>query len=130
MGIVPKILMVDDDAELASIIALKLDAEGFNIKTVGDPQEGLAIAKEYQPDLILLDVNMPGMNGTEYLIELRAMPGMKKTKVIFFTSLLNPWPATERREEMAQSLGAVGFMEKGTDLSEVVKRIREELRKE
>lgn len=130
MSTVPKILMVDDDADLAAIISIKLQTEGFDIKTVNDPEVALGTVKEYKPDLILLDMNMPGMNGTEYLIELRDIPDMKKVKVIFFTSLSNPWPIFKDRDGLAKELGAVDFMEKSADLSDVVKKIRETLRKE
>ena len=70
-----------------------------------------------------------GMNGTEYLIELRDMPEMKNVKVIFFTSMSNPWPVFKDRDALAKELGAVDFMEKGTDLEEVVKKIRQALMK-
>lgn len=130
MSTVPRILMVDDDVDLTSIILMKLQAEGFDIKTVNNPIVALETAKEYKPDLILLDVNMPGMNGTEYLIELRDIPDMKKVKVIFFTSMSNPWPIFKDRDAIAKELGAVDFMEKGTDLDLVVKKIRETLMKE
>lgn len=130
MSTVPKILMVDDDVDLASIISTKLQMEGFDIKTVSDPDVALETVKEYRPDLILLDINMPGMNGTEYLIELRDIPDMKKVKVIFFTSMSNPWPVFKDRDSVAKDLGAVDFMEKGTDLDLVVKKVRETLRKE
>ena len=122
--------MVDDDVDLASIIAMKLQTEGFDIKTVSNPEVALETVKEYMPDLILLDINMPGMNGTEYLIELRDISGMEKVKVIFFTSMSNPWPVFKNRDNVAKELGAVDFMEKGTDLDLVVKKIRETLRKE
>lgn len=130
MSTVPKILMVDDDLDLSSIMSMKLQAEGFDIKTVNDPEVALETVKTYRPDLLLLDINMPGMNGTEYLIELRGIPDMKKIKVIFFTSMSNPWPVFKDRDRIAKELGAVDFMEKSTDLSDVVKKIRETLRKE
>jgi CheY-like chemotaxis protein len=79
---------------------------------------------------MLLDINMPGMNGAEYLIELRDIPEMKNVKVIFFTSMSNPWPVFKDRDAIAKELGAVDFMEKGTELNDVVKKIREALQKE
>lgn len=130
MSTVPRILMVDDDVDLASIISTKLRMEGFDVNTVSDPEEALKIVGDYRPDLILLDINMPGMSGTEYIIELHDIPDMKKVKVVFFTSMDNPWPASKNRDAMARELGAVDFMEKGADLDEVVKKIRETLRKE
>jgi len=122
-------MMVDDDLDLSSIISMKLQAEGFDIKTVNDPEVALETVKTYKPDLLLLDINMPGMNGTEYLIELRDIPEMKNVKVIFFTSMSNPWPVFKDRDALAKELGAVDFMEKGTDLEEVVKKIRQALMK-
>lgn len=130
MSTVPKILMVDDDVDLASIISMKLQTEGFDIKTVSNPEVALETVKEYKPDLILLDINMPDMNGTEFLIELRDIPDMRKVKVIFFTSMNNPWPIFKDRDTVAKELGAVDFMEKGVDLDLVVKKIREVLMKE
>ncbi|OGM95009.1 hypothetical protein A2524_02870 [Candidatus Wolfebacteria bacterium RIFOXYD12_FULL_48_21] len=129
MSTTPRIMMVDDDLDLSSIISMKLQAEGFDIKTVNDPEVALETVKTYKPDLLLLDINMPGMNGTEYLIELRDIPEMKNVKVIFFTSMSNPWPVFKDRDALAKELGAVDFMEKGTDLEEVVKKIRQALMK-
>jgi len=122
--------MVDDDVDLASIISMKLQTEGFDIKTVSNPDVALETVKEFKPDLILLDINMPEMNGTEYLIELRDLPDTKKVKVIFFTSMSNPWPIFKNRDAVAKDLGAIDFMEKGTDLDLVVKKIRETLMSE
>ncbi|EKD23861.1 MAG: phosphate regulon transcriptional regulatory protein PhoB [uncultured bacterium] len=130
MSTVPRILMVDDDVDLASIISMKLQTEGFDIKTVSNPDVALETVKEFKPDLILLDINMPEMNGTEYLIELRDLPDTKKVKVIFFTSMSNPWPIFKNRDAVAKDLGAIDFMEKGTDLDLVVKKIRETLMSE
>lgn len=129
MNTIPKIMMVDDDLDLLSIISIKLQAEGFDIKTVSDPEVALGVARQYAPDLILLDMNMPGMNGTEYLFELRELPEMKKIKVIFFTSMGNPWPVFKDPSAIARELGAVDFLEKSTDLSEVVRKIKETLAK-
>ena len=122
-------MMVDDDLDLSSIISMKLQAEGFDIKTVNDPEVALETVKTYKPDLLLLDINMPGMNGMEYLIELHDIPEMKNIKVIFFTSMGNPWPMFKDRDALAKELGAVDFMEKGTDLEDVVKKIRQVLMK-
>lgn len=129
MNTIPKILMVDDDVDLSSIMSIKLQAEGFAIKTVNDPVAALEAARQYVPDLILLDINMPGMNGTEYLIDLRQLPETKKAKVIFFTSMSNPWPVFRDPAAIAKELGAVDFLEKSADLSEVVKKIKEALLK-
>ncbi len=130
MSTVPKILMVDDDVDLEEIVSLKLQAEGFWVKTVNDPVLALQEAKTFRPDLVLLDVNMPGMNGTEYLIELKSIPDMKHAKVVFFTSMSNPWPILKDRDAVVRELGAADFIEKSADLGDVVKKIRETLRKE
>lgn len=122
--------MVDDDVDLLSIMTMKLQYEGFDIKTVNNPRVALEVVKQYMPDLILLDMQMPGMNGTEYIIELRDIPEMEKTKVIFFTSMVNPWPVFKNRDTLSKELGAMDFVEKSMDLNEVVKKIREVLRKE
>jgi DNA-binding response OmpR family regulator len=71
-----KILIVDDDSELCKLLMLKLDARLFKVKTACNGLEGLQAAYEYQPDLVVLDVMMPEMDGFETCKRLRELSGV------------------------------------------------------
>lgn len=78
-----KILVVDDDKEIIEILVYNLNKEGFIIQTALNGEEALKKAKDFKPDLILLDVMMPGMDGIEVCYLLREIPEFKKTLIVF-----------------------------------------------
>ena len=82
-----KILIVDDENMIVEPLAEKFKDEGFEVETASDGEEGLKKALEIIPDLILLDVVMPKMNGLEMLKRLRAEEKGKNIKVIVFTNV-------------------------------------------
>jgi len=82
-----KVLIVDDDAFLAGIYATKLDLEGFEVASARDGEEGYKAAVKEKPDLILLDVLMPKLDGFEVLKRLKADPETKAIPVIMLTNL-------------------------------------------
>jgi two-component system OmpR family response regulator len=81
-----KILVVDDEADLVSTIAYRLRFANCHVVTASNGQEGLERAAAEKPDLILLDTNMPGMNGHEMLEHLRADATLRRIPVIMLTS--------------------------------------------
>lgn len=68
----PRILVVDDDARIASSLRRALIYEGYEVDTAGNGTEGLALARMTSPDLVILDVMMPGLDGLEVCRRLRA----------------------------------------------------------
>ena len=68
----PTVLVVDDDQDLAQAIAAVLQYAGFHPLVACNGQDGMGMAREHKPDLILLDIMMPGMDGSEMMIRLRA----------------------------------------------------------
>ena len=66
---------------------MKFEAAGFDVATASDGEAGVAIVKKFHPDLILLDLQMPNMNGVEALSLIRALPSHKQTPVIVLTNL-------------------------------------------
>jgi two-component system, cell cycle response regulator len=119
----PSILIVDDDSQLVDLFYAKLTGAGFTVKKTYNGKEGYAAAKAENPDLILLDLKMPVMDGAETLGKLHADPDTKNVKVVILSSF-NDWSAIKMTEETAKALGAVDFFEKGIDLDELVKKIR------
>jgi DNA-binding response OmpR family regulator len=61
------VLMIDEDHEFASIIEIKLKSEGFDVRLAGTSEAGMQLIREAHPDLVLLDINLPGMNGIDFL---------------------------------------------------------------
>ena len=83
----PKIAIVEDDQAISQMYRIKFEADGYEVETAENGKLGLALAEKMRPDIILLDLMMPEMNGDEMLIELRARPWGKNIKVIILTNM-------------------------------------------
>lgn len=81
-----KILLVDDEQDILDLIKYNLEKEGFRVSTANNGKEGIAEAERTTPDLILLDVMMPEMDGMETCIQLREQPDLKNTIIAFLTA--------------------------------------------
>lgn len=93
------ILVVDDEKKIRELLDLRLSAEGFQVIQAVDGEEGVAQARKHSPDLILMDVMMPKMDGAEAANELRQDPATKDIPVIFLTSMIT------KEEETSQAFG-------------------------
>ena len=82
-----KILIADDEPDILEIIQFNLQAEGYEVTTARNGDEALDKAKKVQPDLIILDIMMPGKNGIEVCNLLRLNPAFRQTLVVFLTAL-------------------------------------------
>lgn len=82
-----KILIVDDEPSYIRLLTDQLSGIGYTIITATDGKKGLSVAKKERPDLILLDIKMPVMDGMAMLDQLRADEDIKSTKVIMLTNL-------------------------------------------
>lgn len=115
-----KILVIDDDATCLKMVDFVLKKK-YSIKTIQDAEKGIEIAKQEQPDLILLDIMMPKLNGYETLEKLQADKLTKKIPVIMLT-------AKEKMEDVEQAmmLGARAYLVKPiTSDPALVKKIQE-----
>jgi len=81
-----KILVVDDEPDIVELIAYNLKREGYQVYTAANGQEAVTTAKRTMPDLIILDVMMPKMDGIEACRIMRAMPEFKSTFMVFLTA--------------------------------------------
>ena len=80
------ILIVDDEKDIRDILEYNLKKEGFEVRTAENGAAGLEVAKAFKPDLILLDVMMPEMDGMEVCETLRNTPGFEQTYICFLTA--------------------------------------------
>lgn len=118
-----RILLVEDDDGLANVYQTRLEAEGFSVKRVPNGEDALAVAVEFKPDLIILDVMMPKVSGFDVLDILRNTPETANIKVIMLTAL-----SQETDKEKAQKLGADDYLVKSqVVIADVVERIKHHL---
>lgn len=119
-----RILSVEDDPELQHLLALTLQAEGHEMHYAFNGPEGYQKALALNPDLILLDLMLPGCNGAEVLRRLRGHPGAKDLPVLAMTAF------RERAGELARELsdlGVLGFVLKPVEVGELVGAVRRAL---
>lgn len=82
-----KIAIIEDDATISQMYRLKFEADGFDVRLANNGQIGVELAKEFLPDIILLDLQMPEMNGVEALKLIRELEWGKNIPVIILTNL-------------------------------------------
>ncbi|MFA6217167.1 MAG: response regulator [Candidatus Omnitrophota bacterium] len=117
-----KILVVDDEKELRELMVEKLLKNNYAVSSAGDGKEALRVAVNEQPDLILLDVAMPIMDGYETCQELKKNIKTKEIPVVFLTGKdLDPQSINRRNNE----LGACGFLPKPSTFKELLDTITE-----
>ena len=87
MSNIKKILIADDEPDILEIIQFNLQAEGYEVITAKNGDEAIELAKKHQPDLIILDIMMPGKNGIEVCNILRLQPLFNDTLIVFLTAL-------------------------------------------
>ena len=87
MNTAKKILIADDEPDILEIIQFNLQTEGYEVFTAKNGDEALEQAKKHQPDLIILDIMMPGKNGIDVCNILRMQPAFKETLIVFLSAL-------------------------------------------
>ena len=111
----PPVLVVDDDAGSRALVRLQLEREGYSVQEATSAAEGLAAIESRKPELILLDVMMPHVDGWEMLRQIQERYGVGSIPVLMFSGQVD-----EAGERQATSSGARGFVGKGFDLDELV----------
>ena len=119
-----KILVVDDEPRNVKILQIQLKARGYTVYTAADGLEALDVVEKEMPDLILLDINMPKMDGFQVVERIRADEATEFIPIVMITAL------RDTRENRVKSIevGADDFIEKPFDSVEVLARVRSLLR--
>jgi DNA-binding NtrC family response regulator len=113
-----KVLLVDDEEAFVNTLAQRLKMRELNVETVYDGEQALSQVKSKEPDVMVLDLKMPGLHGMEVLREIRkSHPNMQ---VIILTG-----HGTEKDEEEARRLGGFDFLRKPADIDTLIGKIKE-----
>lgn len=111
----PAVLVVDDDTGMRELVRVQLEREGYSVQEAASATEGLASIEARRPELILLDVMMPHVDGWEMLRQIQERYGVGSIPVLLFSGQVD-----ETDERQAISSGAHGFVGKGFDLDDLV----------
>lgn len=118
------ILVVDDEQDLLDLIEYNLRKEGFNVIKAENGEDGIQIAKEMKPDLVLLDIMMPRMDGIEVCDKMREDAELKQIPIIFLTAR-----SDEKTEVEGLNKGADDFITKPISTTKLISRIKAVLRR-
>ncbi|MCR9133082.1 MAG: response regulator transcription factor [bacterium] len=118
------ILVVDDEKDLLDLIEYNLKKEGFKVLKAENGKEGIEVAKEYKPDLVLLDIMMPKMDGLEAVEIMRKDDDLKRIPIIFLTAR-----SDENTEIEGLNKGGDDFITKPISTTKLVSRIKAVMRR-
>jgi DNA-binding response OmpR family regulator len=117
-----KILIVDDEPNIVLAIEFLLQREGYRTEKAFDGLQALEVVAAFQPNIVILDVMMPGMDGFNVGQRIRRMPLLENTKIIFLTA-----KGTQRDKQTGYASGAEAYMIKPFDNDELVTLVNEML---
>ena len=116
----PSVLVVDDDPGVRQVVRLSLELEGYSVKEAGGAEEGLAAVEDEAPDLILLDVMMPHVDGWEMLRQIQERHGAGSIPIVMFSGKVDAQTAAQ-----ATARGAQGFVGKPFDPQQLVDQAKQ-----
>jgi two-component system alkaline phosphatase synthesis response regulator PhoP len=120
-----KVLVVDDEPDIVEILKYNLQKEGYDVATAEDGIKGVKVATKFQPDVILLDIMMPNQDGVETCLQIRQIPELKNTFIIFLTARME-----EYSEVAAFDVGADDYITKPIKPRALMSRISALFRRE
>ena len=116
----PLVLIVDDDPRVREYVRVNLEMEGYAVREASSAEEGLAVLEEVSPDLVLLDVMMPEVDGWEMLRRLQERHGVGAIPVVIFSGKVEEQSAAE-----ATARGAQGFLDKPFDPQQLIEHAKQ-----
>ncbi|MBM3254944.1 MAG: response regulator [Candidatus Omnitrophica bacterium] len=115
-----KILVVDDELDVLKVISFRLRKAGYEVITASDGQMALEVARENKPDLMLLDIRMPILDGPEVCLRIKNDESLKDIPVIFLTASGGDMV----KKDKAGELKAQGFLTKPFEVQELLEAVR------
>jgi DNA-binding response OmpR family regulator len=116
---VRKILLVDDEPDFVEMVKMRLEANEYEVRVAYDGNEGYQMALDEKPDLILLDVMMPGMDGFEVLRKLKRNEATKRTPIVMLTA-----KGETKSLFRAQEMGIADYLIKPCDSKEMLATVK------
>ena len=117
-----RILVIDDENDLCELLSIRLSHLGYSVESALDGPSGLTMVKDFGPDVIFLDINLPGMGGWEVCQKIRAQEKGKAASIFILTGA-----KMDQHQKLAKEFGANGVLEKTvgfTELMEALERIK------
>jgi DNA-binding response OmpR family regulator len=120
-----RILVIDDEASITRTMKVNLERTGaYTVRTENHGRQGLTAAREFKPDLILLDVMMPDMEGGDVATEIQSDPALKHVPIVFLTAIVTK----EEAGGDGREIGGHFFIAKPVNLETLIKCIEESTR--
>ncbi|MFC1708662.1 response regulator transcription factor [Candidatus Omnitrophota bacterium] len=119
-----KILLVDDEGQLVEMVKMRLEANGYRVVTAGDGQEGLDKARQENPDLIILDLMLPKMDGYKVCRMLKFDEKYKSIPIVLFSAR-----AQEEDKQLGIQVGADAYIAKPFEPEALMEKIEELIKK-
>lgn len=113
-----RVMIVEDSEDIRLLLEELLESEGYNLVFATNGEEGLETANREHPDIILMDLSLPGMDGWETVYRLRQLAEFKSTPIIALTA-----HATRKDEERALAAGCTGYISKPFDMENLLEYI-------
>lgn len=123
-----RILLIEDDVDFAEATKLILENKSYEVTVAYDGQEGLRKVQAEKPNLIILDVMMPGMDGYQVGAKLKADPEYGHIPILLLTAVGEAIPTTEYTKEMGMRIEADDYIPKPVEPKELVERVENLLR--
>lgn len=115
------VLIIDDEKDLLEVLKATLESRGYEVHVAVNGKKGLAQLKKHNPDVVILDLKMPKMNGMEFLTEMRANPRHKMTPVMVLSGTTKN--ARESDEHWRAKLGVSDYITKPFEPLDIIDRI-------
>jgi two-component system alkaline phosphatase synthesis response regulator PhoP len=125
MSLAHRVLVVDDESDIVELLVYNLEKEGYRVASAPDGKKAIEVAKEFLPDLVILDIMMPFFDGIEVGRMIRAMPELKNTFILYLTAR-----SEEYSEVAAFELGADDYINKPIKPRALMSRINAFFRRE
>lgn len=117
-----KILVVDDEVDTLNLTRIVLETEGYEVETAKDCKEAFDKIVEGKPDMILLDIRLPGMNGFEMCRQLKSQMETKSIPIVMFTA-----SGSKRIKKEVHEIGANGFLLKPFNIDKLIEVVKTHL---